>query len=42
VKARRAEIRERVEKFLSPDQLRKWDAEVAKAKEFLGQRLDAA
>jgi protein CpxP len=42
VKARRAEIRERVEKFLNPDQLSKWDAEVAKAKEFLGQRLDAA
>jgi periplasmic protein CpxP/Spy len=42
VKARRVEIRERVEKFLSPDQLSKWDAEVAKAKEFLGQRLDAA
>jgi predicted HTH transcriptional regulator len=42
VKARRTEIRERVEKFLTPDQLSKWDAEVAKAKEFLGQRLDAA
>jgi len=40
--SRRAEIRERVEKFLNPDQLSKWDAEVAKAKEFLGQRLDAA
>lgn len=42
VKARRTEIRERVETFLTPDQLSKWDAEVAKAKEFLGQRLDAA
>jgi Spy/CpxP family protein refolding chaperone len=42
VKARRTEIRERVEKFLNPEQLSKWDAEVAKAKEFLGQRLDAA
>ena len=42
VKANRAEIRERVVKFLNPDQLSKWDAEVAKAKEFLGQRLDAA
>jgi protein CpxP len=42
VKANRAEIRERVVAFLNPDQLSKWDAEVAKAKEFLGQRLDAA
>ena len=42
VKARRPEIGERVESFLNPDQLSKWDAEVAKAKELLGQRLDAA
>jgi periplasmic protein CpxP/Spy len=34
------ELRQRVEAFLSADQLTKWDAEVAKAKEFLGQRLD--
>jgi protein CpxP len=42
VKADRAEIRQRVVAFLNPDQLSKWDAEIAKAKEFLGQRLDAA
>ena len=41
VKANRDEIRQRVVKFLTPDQLSKWDSEVAKAKEFLGQRLDA-
>jgi periplasmic protein CpxP/Spy len=41
VKANRDEIRQRVVSFLSPDQLSKWDSEVAKAKEFLGQKLDA-
>jgi periplasmic protein CpxP/Spy len=41
VKANRDEIRQRVVKFLSPDQLSKWDSEIAKAKEFLGQKLDA-
>ena len=41
VKAHRDEIRQRVVKFLSPEQLGKWDSEVAKAKEFLGQKLDA-
>jgi periplasmic protein CpxP/Spy len=41
VKEHRAEIRHRVESFLSPDQLTKWDAEIAKAKEFLGQKLEA-
>jgi protein CpxP len=40
VKEHRAEIRQRVVHFLTPDQLTKWDAEVAKAKEFLGQRLE--
>jgi periplasmic protein CpxP/Spy len=40
VKEHRAEIRRRVENFLSPEQLTKWDAEVAKAKEFLGQRME--
>ena len=40
VKANRDEIRQRVVKFLSPDQLSKWDSEIAKAKEFLGQKLD--
>jgi periplasmic protein CpxP/Spy len=37
----RATIRQRVVNILTPDQLTKWDAEVAKAKEFLGQRLAA-
>jgi protein CpxP len=32
----RTSIRERVVKFFTPDQLAKWDAEVAKAKTFLG------
>jgi hypothetical protein len=40
VKEHREEIRQRVVSFLSPDQLTKWDAEAAKAKEFLGQRLE--
>jgi len=37
----RASLREQVVKFLTPEQLAKWDAEVAKAKEFLGQNLAA-
>ena len=41
VKTHRDEIRQRVSNFLSPDQLTKWTAEMAKAKEFLGQKLDA-
>jgi protein CpxP len=40
LKEHRAEIRQRVVGFLSPEQLTKWDAEVAKAKEFLGQRME--
>ena len=40
VSANRDEIRQRVVNFLSPEQLGKWDGEVAKAKEFLGQKLD--
>ena len=34
--SRRTELREALERFLTPEQLKKWDAEVAKAKEFLG------
>jgi protein CpxP len=34
--SRRTELREALERFLNPEQLKKWDAEVAKAKEFLG------
>ncbi len=41
VKAHRTEIRQRVVNFLSPEQLSKWDTEVGKAKEFLGQKVDA-
>jgi protein CpxP len=37
----RSSLREQVVKFLTPQQLTKWDAEVAKAKEFLGQNLSA-
>ena len=33
----RTELRGAVERFLDPEQLKKWDAEVSKAKEFLGQ-----
>ena len=41
VKAHRDEIRQQILKFLSPEQLSKWDSEMAKAKEFLGQKLDS-
>lgn len=41
IKAVRGTIRERVEKFLTPEQLTKWDAGVTKAKEFLGERIEA-
>ena len=36
VASHRTELRAAVERFLTPEQLKKWDAEVAKAKEFLG------
>ena len=36
VGSHRAELREALERFLTPEQLKKWDTEVAKAKEFLG------
>jgi periplasmic protein CpxP/Spy len=41
VKMHRDEISQRIANFLSPDQLVKWKAEMSKAKEFLGQRLEA-
>ena len=41
IKEVRGSIRERVEKFLTPEQLTKWDAEVTKAKEFLGERFES-
>ena len=34
----RDSIRQRLVKFLTPEQLTKWDSEVAKAKDFLSQR----
>ena len=37
VGSHRTELRQGLERFLTPEQLKKWDAEVAKAKEFLGQ-----
>ena len=36
LKAARQPLRERISGFLTPDQLSKWDAQVAKAKSFLG------
>ena len=39
VMSHRDEIRQRVTNFLTPDQLKMWDSEVAKAKQFLGQNL---
>jgi len=39
--ANRDAIRQRVVAFLSPQQLEKWDAEKAKAKDFLGQKIAA-
>ncbi len=35
----RGSIREQIVKFLTPQQLDKWDTEVAKAKEFLGHKV---
>jgi hypothetical protein len=37
--AHRDQIRQRVVNFLTPDQLKMWDAEIAKAKQFLGQNM---
>ena len=41
VSENRASIRQRLENFLTPEQLKKWDSEASKAKEFLGQKLAA-
>jgi anti-sigma regulatory factor (Ser/Thr protein kinase) len=41
VVANRDAIRQRVVTFLSPEQLKKWDDEKAKAKDFLGQKIAA-
>jgi hypothetical protein len=37
----RSSLREQVVKFLTPVQLEKWDAEVVKAREFLGHTMAA-
>jgi protein CpxP len=37
----RTAIRQRLVNFLTPEQLTKWDAEVSKAREFLGQKMAA-
>ena len=34
--------RQKLEKFLTPEQLKTWDAEVSKAKDFLSQRAAKA
>jgi hypothetical protein len=41
VAANRDQLRQRLVNFLTPEQLKKWDAEVGKAKEFLGQQMAA-
>ena len=41
VVANRDAIRQRVVNFLSPEQLKKWDDEKAKAKDFLGHKIAA-
>jgi hypothetical protein len=39
VAGQRNQIRQRVANFLTPEQMKMWDAEIVKAKEFLGQNL---
>ena len=39
VAANRDELRQRLVNFLTPEQLKKWDAGVGKAKEFFGQQM---
>ena len=41
ITSNRTELRGRLTNFLNPEQLTKWDAEVGKAKEFLGQKIAA-
>jgi hypothetical protein len=41
VATNREQLRQRLVNFLTPEQLNKWDAEVSKAKEFLGQKIAA-
>jgi len=39
LKENRTELRTRLEKFLTPEQLTKWDAGVARAKDYLGEPI---
>jgi len=39
--AARDQIREHIVKFLTPEQLKKWDAEMSKAKTFLGHPMQS-
>ena len=41
IAAVRGTLREQVVRFLTPQQLEKWDAELSKAKEFLGHSIAA-
>jgi ribosomal protein L9 len=41
VAGQRDQIRQRVGSFLTPEQMKMWDAEMTKAKEFLGQNMAA-
>jgi hypothetical protein len=41
LKESRTALRERVVKFLTPEQLAKWDAQVTKAKTFLGNSIES-
>jgi DNA-binding MurR/RpiR family transcriptional regulator len=41
VAANRDAMHEKLINFLSPEQLKKWDDEIAKAKDFLGQQMAA-
>ena len=41
VASNRDQLRQRLVNFLDPEQLKKWDAEVSKAKEFLGEQMGA-
>jgi periplasmic protein CpxP/Spy len=38
----RSALRERLVKFLTPEQLKKWDSAMTKAKDFLGQKKAAS
>ena len=40
LQAERGSLRERVVKFFTPEQLAKWDAGVARAKTFLGEKME--